>query len=66
MVILAIIRNAPDIVTTILDGTRTPDLTGRKLMQHDIPMAWTSQRKMFGFGEQPGYLKANIGGCTRK
>lgn len=52
---------APDIITSILDGTQPADLTARKLMQHDIPMDWTLQRKMFGFGEQPDYLKANIG-----
>jgi len=52
---------APDIVTSILDGTQPRDLTVRKLMQHDIPMDWTLQRKMFGFAEQPDYLKANIG-----
>jgi len=52
---------APDIVTSILDGTQPADLTVRKLMQHDIPMDWTLQRKMFGFKEQPDYLKANIG-----
>ena len=52
---------APDIITSILDGTQPADLTVRKLMQHDIPMDWTLQRKMFGFKEQPDYLKANIG-----
>jgi site-specific DNA recombinase len=52
---------APDITTSILDGTQPCDLTARKLMQHDIPMDWTIQRKMFGFAEQPDYLKANIG-----
>lgn len=52
---------APDIITSILDGTQPTDLTARKLMQHDIPMDWTLQRKMFGFAEQPDYLKANIG-----
>lgn len=52
---------APDIITGILDGTQPSDLTARRLMQHDIPMDWTLQRKMFGFAEQPDYLKANIG-----
>ena len=52
---------APDIVTSILDGSQPTDLTGRKLMQHDIPMDWTLQRRMFGFAEQPDYLRANIG-----
>jgi len=52
---------APDIITSILDGTQPNDLTARKLMQHDIPMDWTLQRKVFGFAEQPDYLKANIG-----
>ncbi len=52
---------APDIITSILDGTQPASLTARKLMQHDIPMDWTLQRKVFGFAEQPDYLKANIG-----
>ena len=52
---------APDIITAMLDGTQPVHLTARKLMQHDIPMDWTLQRKMFGFAEQPDYLKANIG-----
>ena len=52
---------APDILTSILDGTQPTDLTVRKLMQHDIPMDWALQRKMFGFADQPDYLKANIG-----
>lgn len=52
---------APDVITSILDGTQPADLTARRLMQHDIPMDWTLQRKMFGFAEQPDYLKANIG-----
>jgi site-specific DNA recombinase len=52
---------APDIITSILDGTQPAGLTARKLMQHDIPMDWTLQRKVFGFAEQPDYLKANIG-----
>jgi hypothetical protein len=52
---------APDILTSILDGTQPSDLTARLLMQHDIPMDWTLQRRMFGFADQPDYLKANIG-----
>lgn len=52
---------APDVTTSILDGTQPADLTARRMMQHDIPMDWTLQRKMFGFAEQPDYLKANIG-----
>ena len=52
---------APDIITSILDGTQPSDLTARKLMQHDIPMDWTLQRRMLRFPEQPDYLKANIG-----
>jgi hypothetical protein len=52
---------APDIVTSIIDGVQPADLTSRKLMQHDIPMDWALQRRMFGYPEQPDFLKANIG-----
>lgn len=41
---------APDILSSIIDGTQPPDLTGRKIMRiNKIPLDWTSQREMFGF-----------------
>lgn len=52
---------APDIITSIIDGTQPSDLSARRLMQHDLPMDWALQRRMFGYPEQPDYLKANIG-----
>lgn len=52
---------APDIITSILDGTQPKDLTRRRLTQSDIPMDWTLQRRLFGFPEQPDYLKGQAG-----
>ncbi len=40
----------PDIISSIIDGTQPPDLTGRKIMRiNKIPLDWAGQRKMFGF-----------------
>jgi hypothetical protein len=44
---------APDIVTAILDGTQPPNLTRRALLDTSIPTDWPTQRKLFGFSEQP-------------
>lgn len=52
---------APDIIMSIIDGTQPRDLTARRLMQMDIPMDWSLQRKMFGYADKPDYLKACIG-----
>ena len=41
---------APDIISSIIDGTQPVDLTGRKIMRiNKIPLDWAGQRKMFGF-----------------
>lgn len=52
---------APDIITSILDGNQPGDLTRRRLMQADIPMDWSLQRRMLGFPDQPDYLKGQVG-----
>jgi site-specific DNA recombinase len=44
---------APDIVTSILDGTQPRNLTRRKLIDANLPLDWALQRKLFGFAEQP-------------
>jgi site-specific DNA recombinase len=49
---------APDIIASILDGTQPSDLTRRRLMESDIPMDWSLQRRMLGFPDQPDYLKS--------
>jgi len=41
---------APDIITTIVDGTQPVDLTGRKILRiGSVPLCWTAQRKLLGF-----------------
>lgn len=40
---------APAITQAILDGTHPPHLTLATLMQCDIPVDWTEQRRAFGF-----------------
>ena len=40
---------APAITQAILDGTQPPHLTLANLMQRDIPVDWTEQRRAFGF-----------------
>jgi DNA invertase Pin-like site-specific DNA recombinase len=44
---------APDIITSILDGTQPRDLTRTKLVQASIPMDWSLQRRLLGFPERP-------------
>lgn len=39
---------APDIVTAILDGRQSEDLTWKKLTRR-VPMNWVEQRKLLGF-----------------
>jgi site-specific DNA recombinase len=43
---------APDIITSIIDGTHPPRLTRTKLVQAKLPMDWALQRKLLGFPEQ--------------
>jgi hypothetical protein len=44
---------APDILTAMMDGTQPPELTRRTLIDANLPLDWTLQRKLFGFPEQP-------------
>jgi hypothetical protein len=44
---------APDIVTSILDGTQPPGLKRKDLLNADLPLDWALQRQLFGFPEQP-------------
>jgi site-specific DNA recombinase len=44
---------APDIITSILDGTSPSDLTRTKLVQASLPMDWALQRKLLGFPDRP-------------
>ncbi|WP_422344513.1 recombinase family protein [Parasphingorhabdus sp.] len=41
---------APDIISSIIDGTQPVDLTGRKILRiGSLPLCWTAQRAMLGF-----------------
>lgn len=41
---------APDIISSIIDGTQPVDLTGRKILRiGSVPLCWTAQRKLLGF-----------------
>lgn len=40
---------APDIVTSILDGTQPQNLTRKELLASNIPTDWSLQRRLFGF-----------------
>ena len=41
---------APDIVSAILSGKQSPDLTGRKLLNNmRLPPDWNEQRRSLGF-----------------
>jgi hypothetical protein len=44
---------APDIITAILDGVQPSKLTRRQLLDADFPTDWPTQRKLFGFPDQP-------------
>ena len=44
---------APDILTSIMDGTQPAGLTRRMVIDANLPLDWTLQRKLFGFPEQP-------------
>lgn len=42
---------APDIIAAILDGGQPAQLTARQLLRaSEIPLAWSDQRRLFGFG----------------
>lgn len=41
---------APDIISSIIDGTQPVDLTARKILRiGSLPLRWTEQRTMLGF-----------------
>ena len=40
---------APDIVAAIVDGTQPADLTRRRLLECDLPLDWSLQRRLLGF-----------------
>lgn len=40
---------APDIVTSILDGTQPSGLTRKAFLNSDVPTDWAVQRKLYGF-----------------
>jgi hypothetical protein len=52
---------APDILSSIRDGTQPETLTCRTLMNTDLPMDWGLQRRLLGFPDQPDFLKAAPG-----
>lgn len=43
---------APDIITSIINGTQPPTLTRKQLLRADLPLDWALQRRMFGFHDQ--------------
>ena len=44
---------APDIIDAILDGREPDGLTFKQLTVKPVPLAWSQQRKLWGFGEPP-------------
>ncbi|RVQ67537.1 recombinase family protein [Croceicoccus ponticola] len=40
---------APDIVTAIVQGRQPASLTSRSLLDAELPLAWTDQRRVLGF-----------------
>lgn len=52
---------APDIIASIRDGTQPCGINCKTLMNADLPMDWSLQRRMLGFPEQPDFLKAAPG-----
>ena len=44
---------APDILTSIMDGTQPQDLTRKKIIGSELPLDWALQRTLFGYCEQP-------------
>ncbi|WP_342250114.1 hypothetical protein [Sphingomonas sp. OTU376] len=45
---------APDIVMAILDGRQPPGITRKKLIDANLPMDWSLQRRLLAFPERPG------------
>lgn len=42
---------APDIVTSIFDGTQPPELCRKELLNSNVPTDWAVQRKLYGYPE---------------
>lgn len=49
---------APDILTSILDGTQPPELTRKMLLHSEFPLDWALQRRMLGFTPRPSIPNA--------
>lgn len=48
---------APDIVTSILDGTQPATLTSHELLYAELPLDWSLQRNLLGFAPAHRILK---------
>lgn len=44
---------APDIIMAILDGCQPPGITRKKLINANLPMDWSLQRRLLAFPERP-------------
>lgn len=42
---------APDIVTSIVEGSQPPTLTAKNLLATNLPLDWKEQRKLFGIAQ---------------
>jgi hypothetical protein len=51
---------APDIVAAILDGEQPERVTRKWLMQTDLPIDWTLQRRLLGFPPHPRSDSASV------
>ncbi len=40
---------APDIITAIVQGRQPAALTSRSLLEAELPLAWSDQRRVLGF-----------------
>ena len=47
--ILSLTNLAPDIVESILDGTKPDGISIAKITEHPIPEDWNEQRRLYGF-----------------
>lgn len=52
---------APDIIASILDGSQPAEVNCSTLMNSEIPMDWSLQRRLLGFPDQPDFLRAAPG-----
>ncbi|SDL26049.1 recombinase family protein [Aliiruegeria lutimaris] len=48
--IIALSGLSPKIQTAIIDGTQPVDLTLQRLLRNTLPLNWTAQEQVFGFG----------------